>query len=296
METREETRGKTQERAREEVLALAERLARREGFSPSWLTYPKWAGAAPELRPYLEKADKFKAWAQAILKKAIPPPPWLAEEDPKFRDPERNKPAKNPNNLPAAQRRWMARNRFACRIALETPIPGLKALPRPKSPPSREEIIDLAMRLDGDSFPRHFPEFLYRYPGWASHPPQYAPALERVAQRKAQAARILNGEERPPAWLVRREPARWTPVQPVKTAPAPCSLSEAESHFQRRAHPLIAAWILVATSPSPPARPPPIRKAVWRSPRRAHGDARPVLPPAREQETRCVTEEKLFDN
>ena len=154
---------------REQIIALAERLARKKGFAPSWISYPKWAGATPELRPMLEKADAFKTWAKAILEKNPPPPAWLAEEDPEFRDPELNKPSPNPNNLPAAERRRLAHTRFACRIALETPLPSSKPLPRPKRPPTRDEIIDLAMRLDSPHMSeRHFPRFIYSYPKWAS--------------------------------------------------------------------------------------------------------------------------------
>ena len=73
------------------------------------------------------------------------------------------------------------------------------------------------MRLDGKTFPRHFPRFFYYYPQWASYPPQYAPALEEVAKLKKRAEAILNGEERPPPWLVKKEPERWTPTREVET-------------------------------------------------------------------------------
>jgi hypothetical protein len=290
MPTREETREQTRER----IIALAERLARRERFDPSWITYPRWAGSAPDLVPILEKADKFKKWAKAILEGELPPPPWLAEEDPAFRDPELNKPPENPNHLSAAARRRIKHRRFACRIELVTPLPGMNALPRPKQRPGKEAIIDLARRLD-DS-PMRLPLFFYHYPKWASYPPQYAPGLERVARLKRQAERILNGEERPPPWLVAKEPERWMPKREVKTAPAPAQLAEADACLQRRSYPLLAAWLLFSASPSPPlpARPPPLM--VWRQPLRSPGDACPGLPPAREREKRSVSRDMLFDN
>jgi hypothetical protein len=140
-----------------------------------------------------------------------------AEEDPAFRDPELNKPSNNPNNLSNAARRRMERKRFACRIKLVAPLPGLKPIPKPKQRPGKEEIIDLAKRLDGG--PGHFPDFFYRYPEWAGYPPHYAPGLAEAAKLKKQAEAIRKGEERPPPWLVYKEPERWTPRQEVKTAP-----------------------------------------------------------------------------
>ncbi len=294
MQTQEET----QSRAREEILILAERLAKREGFDPFWITYPHWAGGADQYEPILKKADAFKTWANAILAKTLPPPPWLAEEDPKFRDPELNKPSANPNALPNARRRAIEHKRFACRMELQTPLPSLNALPKPKRPPSEEEIIDLAMRLDGKMRQRHFPKFFYHYPQWAGYPPHYDRAMQEAANLKRQAKAILNGEERPPPWLVRKEPGRWTPKQELKTAPAPTMLSEADAHLQRRTYPLLAAWIMLATSPSPPptpARPPPL-PAVWFHPHRTEGDPRPVLPALWQQETRSISLDLLFDN
>ncbi len=294
MQTREAAQTPTQE----EIIALAERLAKHEGFAPSWITYPRWAGSAVDFAPILKKADKFKEWAKAILTKTLPPPPWLAEEDPAFRDPDLNKPSTNPNKLPNAKRRALEHKRFACRIALQTPLPSQNALPKPKRPPTEEEIIDLAIRLDGKMLQRHFPKFFYQYPKWAGHPPHYDQAMQEVAHLKQQAEAILKGEERPPPWLVRKEPERWTPKQGVKTAPAPTMLSEADAHLQRQAYPLLAAWIMLATSPSPPptpARPPPL-PAVWFHPHCTEGDPLPVLPALWQQETRSISLDLLFDN
>ncbi len=274
----------------ESILDLAERLARHEDFDPAWLTYPKWAGSAVcEFAYQVEQADKFKTWAKSILEKTLPPPHWLAEEYPAFRDPELNKPSPNPNNLTNSQRRRIEHTRFACRLELETPLPSLNPIPKPKRPPTREEIIDLALRLDSKTI-RHFPKYLYYYPAWAGYSEQCEMALKEVAKLKQRAEAILNGQERPPPWLVHREPYRWTPKQQVKTAPAPATVAEADAHLQRQTYPLIAAWILRTTSPSPPplTRPPPLQ-GVRLHPHRPDGDACPALPALWQQETRTVS-------
>jgi hypothetical protein len=235
------------------IIITAYRLARKEGFTPELLSRRKFW--------------EFHAWARAIFDARMPPPVWLAEEDSMFQDYELNRPRKNPNRLSAAKRRKLKHTRFASTIRLTTPLVCFERLPQPDKPPTQEEIEDLGMRLEHDTFMVE----ACRFPQWREYYRTNPREQERRAAREAQAKRILMGRVAPPEWLVHREPKRWIYKQPINTLPAPSTLKEAEPQLHRQRFPLMAAWIILAASPPPlpkeeppPADPPPQREAEGR--------------------------------
>jgi hypothetical protein len=233
-----------------EILKLATRLASKELITLRLLPRRKFWD--------------FCAWANAILIKLVPPPAWLAEIDPGFRDPEIQKPFKNPNRLSVAECRKIRHSRFSCKIRLTTPLPCYGRLPKPDKPPTRERIESFAVSLDRDELKK---ELMY-FPQWKKYFDNDPREQKQKALREAQAERILMGKEAPPDWLVRKAPHMWIPEQKIQTHPAPSCVEAATAHLRRTRFPLMAAWIILAVADPPPppeedslpAAPPPQRE------------------------------------
>jgi hypothetical protein len=84
------------------------------------------------------------------------------------------------------------------------------------------------------------------------------------------------------------------PPPSVKTHPAPSTLEGALAHLRRNRDPLMAAWILLATSPPRPP-PPPELSLPAPPPLQRHGRWR-ILPRQPEQPGVLLLETLLFDN
>ncbi len=228
-------------REAEAIASIAATLARHDKFSQHWLDHPTWAGVTPDIQPLLDKAAKYKEWARDIFHKRIPPPAWLAKQDPALQNKTRNTTKPSRIKRPKPRIAWAGWRR-----------PPKKPEPVPRKccagpVPTREEIEDLAILLQTV---RTYPDAIFRYPLWASYPVWREFSMQHIAFLKSRAEAILLGKELPPAWLARREcwQTRYAARPPVQTESAPDTLDQAERVRLLRTAPSILAWFLAATA------------------------------------------------
>ncbi len=230
-----------QTREAEAIATIAATLARHDNFSQYWLDHPCWAGVTPDIQPMLDKAAKYKQWARDIFRKRIPPPAWLAKQDPAFQNDNLNtvKPSRIKRPKPCIA--WKPWRR-----------PPRKPEPAPRKccagpTPTHEEIEELAIQLQTV---RVYQDSLFRYPLWASYPVEREFTMQHIAFLKSRAEAILLGIELPPEWLARREcwQSRYAARPPVQTESAPDTLDQAERVRLLRTAPYILAWFLATTA------------------------------------------------